>query len=126
MAVPPPPLVIEGILHQGCKMILGGTSKSNKSWCLLDLAMSVASGQEWWGRRCNQTRVIYINFELQPWAIDGRLAEGFVFRVQQQTGFGCVACAEAKLLPGFCVLGVEDPRPAEESKPRVHNSVAES
>lgn len=70
----PPPELITGILHQGCKMILGGTSKSNKSWCLLDLAMSVASGQEWWGRPCNQARVMYVNFELQPWAIDGRLA----------------------------------------------------
>jgi hypothetical protein len=70
---PPPAELIEGILHQGCKMILGGTSKSNKSWCLLDLAMAVATGQQWWGRRCNRTRVMYINFELQPWAIDGRL-----------------------------------------------------
>jgi hypothetical protein len=35
-ASPPvaPPQIIEGVLHQGCKMILGGTSKSNKSWCL--------------------------------------------------------------------------------------------
>jgi hypothetical protein len=41
-----PPQIIEGILHQGCKMVLGGTSKSNKSWCLLDLALSVASGQD--------------------------------------------------------------------------------
>jgi hypothetical protein len=24
-------------------MVFGGTSKSNKSWCLLDLALSVAS-----------------------------------------------------------------------------------
>lgn len=40
----PPPQIIEGLLHQGCKMVLGGTSKSNKSWCLLDLAVSVASG----------------------------------------------------------------------------------
>ena len=52
VAPAPPPQIIEGVLHQGCKMILGGTSKSNKSWCLLDLAMSVASGQPWWGRRC--------------------------------------------------------------------------
>ena len=29
MEFPAPPIVIEGILHQGCKMILGGTSKSN-------------------------------------------------------------------------------------------------
>ena len=55
-ASPPevPPEIIGGILHQGCKMVLGGTSKSNKSWCLLDLAISVASGQEWWGRRCER------------------------------------------------------------------------
>jgi hypothetical protein len=69
----PPPQIIEGILHQGCKMILGGTSKSNKSWCLLDLAVSVASGQEWWGRKCVRTPVLYINFELHVWAIAQRL-----------------------------------------------------
>ena len=46
-----PPQIIGGILHQGCKMILGGTSKSNKSWCLLDLDVSVASGEKWWSRR---------------------------------------------------------------------------
>ena len=71
---PKPTELIAGILHQGCKMILGGTSKSNKSWCLLDMAMSVASGQDWWGRRCIKSPVIYINLELQPWAIDERLA----------------------------------------------------
>jgi hypothetical protein len=70
---PAPPQIIEGILHQGCKMILGGTSKSNKSWCLLDLALSVASGQPWWGRRCVKQSVVYINFELQPWALAERI-----------------------------------------------------
>lgn len=69
-----PPQIIDGILHQGCKMIVGGTSKSNKSWCLLDLALSVASGQKWWGQRCEKMPVIYINFELQPWALAERLA----------------------------------------------------
>ena len=71
----PPPQIIEGILHQGCKMILGGTSKSNKSWCLLDLAVSVASGAGWWGRRCVKMPVIYINFELHPWAVALRLTD---------------------------------------------------
>ncbi len=69
----PPPEIIEGVLHQGCKMILGGTSKSNKSWCLLDLAVSVASGEKWWGRRCTRMPVLYINFELHGWAIKQRL-----------------------------------------------------
>ena len=73
-AVPPPPAqIIEGILHQGCKMILGGTSKSNKSWCLLDLAISVASGQPWWGRQCTKMPVVYINFELHDWALGQRI-----------------------------------------------------
>lgn len=77
VANPPvtPPQIIEGVLHQGCKMVLGGTSKSNKSWCLLDLALSVASGQKWWGRQCTRMPVVYINFELQPWALNQRLGE---------------------------------------------------
>jgi hypothetical protein len=69
----PPPQVVEGILHRGCKMILGGTSKSNKSWCLLDLAISVASGEKWWGHRCAKVPVVYINFELHRWSIAQRL-----------------------------------------------------
>jgi DNA-binding transcriptional ArsR family regulator len=68
-----PAQIIEGLLHQGCKMILGGTSKSNKSWCLLDLALSVASGEKWWGRPCTKMPVVYINFELHPWAIAQRI-----------------------------------------------------
>jgi DNA-binding transcriptional ArsR family regulator len=54
-------------------MILGGTSKSNKSWCLLDLALSVASGQPWWGRKCVKLPVVYINFELHTWAVAQRI-----------------------------------------------------
>jgi hypothetical protein len=70
---PVPPQIIRGMLHQGDKMILGGTSKSNKSWCLLDLALSVASGQKWWGHQCQKAAVVYINFELHPWAAAERL-----------------------------------------------------
>ena len=71
---PTPPQVIHGVLHQGGKMILNGTSKSNKSWSLLDLAISVASGQEWWGHRCEKLPVAYLNFELHPWAVQERLS----------------------------------------------------
>jgi len=71
---PVPPQIIHGLLHQGGKMILSGTSKSNKTWSLLDLAVSVASGQEWWGNRTQRSRVAYLNFELHPWAIQQRLA----------------------------------------------------
>ena len=40
-----PPQIIEGVLHVRSKMILGGTSKSNKSWCLLDLASVWPAGR---------------------------------------------------------------------------------
>jgi hypothetical protein len=50
----PPSQMVEGLLHQGCEMILGGTIKSNKSWCLLDLAISVGSGQKSWGRKLRE------------------------------------------------------------------------
>jgi hypothetical protein len=55
-------------------MILAGTSKSNKSWFLLDLALAVASGQKWAGHACTAAPVLYINFELQPWAMNQRLS----------------------------------------------------
>jgi hypothetical protein len=69
----PPPEIIKGVLHRGCKLMLGGTSKSNKSWSLLDLAVSVAAGQPWWGIETFQGPVIYINFELHDWAMGQRL-----------------------------------------------------
>lgn len=74
VACPPPPQIVRGVLHKGCKMILGATSKSNKSWCLLDLAISVASGQPWWGHSTEKAPVAYLNFELQPWAMAERIS----------------------------------------------------
>jgi hypothetical protein len=59
-----PPEVVEGLLHQGCKMVLGGASKSNKTWVLTDLAISVAAGVSWWEFPTVQGRVLYLNFEL--------------------------------------------------------------
>jgi hypothetical protein len=61
---PKPPEIVIGLLHQGCKMVLGGASKTNKTWVLTDLAASVAAGVPWWGFPTNQGRVLYVNFEL--------------------------------------------------------------
>jgi hypothetical protein len=70
---PAPPQIVHGVLHQTCKMLLSGTSKSNKSWSLLDLAVSVASGQKWWGHQCEEADVVYLNFELPDWGMRDRL-----------------------------------------------------
>jgi hypothetical protein len=58
------PELIAGILHQGMKMTLGGASKSNKTWCLVDMAVSVATGADWWGFPTTKRRVVYVNFEV--------------------------------------------------------------
>lgn len=68
-----PPELVGGILHQGCKLVLGSTAKSFKTWCLLDLALSVASGQPWLGRPTVAGKVLYVNFELPSWAFKERL-----------------------------------------------------
>jgi hypothetical protein len=57
--------VIEGMLHRGGKMVMGGASKSYKTWLLIDLGVSVATGSEWFnGYPTQKGRVLYVNFEL--------------------------------------------------------------
>lgn len=59
-----PPEVVEGLLHQGCKAVVGGGSKSFKTWILADLALSVANGAPWMGFSTKAGRVCYINLEI--------------------------------------------------------------
>jgi len=68
-----PPQLVHGLLHQGSKMVLGGGSKSYKTWSLLDLGMSVACGQTWWGFETTRSRVLYINLELAEWSFKERV-----------------------------------------------------
>ena len=62
---PEPPVLVAGLLHKGSKLVLGGGSKSFKTWSLIDLAISVATGSQWWGMDTVQGRVLYLNFEVQ-------------------------------------------------------------
>jgi hypothetical protein len=57
--------LVKGIVHQGSKLVVGGTSKGRKTMALIDLAVSVATGSSWWGFPCIQGPVCYINFEIQ-------------------------------------------------------------
>ena len=58
-----PPL-IDGVLRQGHKMMLGGPSKAGKSFALIELCVSIAEGVPWLGFGCAQGRVLYVNLEL--------------------------------------------------------------
>lgn len=63
----PPPLaevLIDGVLRQGHKMLLSGPSKAGKSFALMRLCIGIAEGFNWFGNRCRQGKVLYINMEI--------------------------------------------------------------
>jgi AAA domain-containing protein len=74
MPIDPPDELVAGILHKGSKLAFGGSSKSFKTWTLLDLAISVATGADWLGRAAAQGKVLFVNFEIQPHAWQRRIA----------------------------------------------------
>ena len=71
--IPEPTQLIHGILHQGSKMVLGGGSKSYKTWFLIDLALSVSCGIDWCGFPTTQGKALYINLEIQGYWAQRRL-----------------------------------------------------
>jgi hypothetical protein len=57
--------VVCGAIYHATKAAIGGASKSYKTWLLLDLAISVATGTAWMGKlETNKGRVLFVNFEL--------------------------------------------------------------
>lgn len=58
------PELIHGVLRQGHKMLLAGSSKAGKSFALMELALAISTGGEWLGWTCSRGKVLYCNFEL--------------------------------------------------------------
>lgn len=74
----PPPLkdeLIPGILRVGHKMLISGPSKAGKSFLLMNLAISMAEGEEWLGMKCRHGRVCYVNLELDEASCINRFRE---------------------------------------------------
>ena len=61
-----PAELVQGLLHRGSKLVLGGGSKTFKTWTLLDLAISVAAGEPWLSCHTVKGKVLYLNFEIPP------------------------------------------------------------
>ena len=70
-----PEVLIEGMLYRGGTMLIAGPSKARKSFTLIDAAVSIAYGEPWLGLVTTQTPVLYLNFELQEFAIGKRVNE---------------------------------------------------
>ena len=58
------PELIAGVLREGHKMIISGPSKAGKSFLLIELAFALAEGFNWLGNRCEMTKVLYCNMEI--------------------------------------------------------------
>ena len=71
--IPIPPEIVAGVLHQGSKLIVGGCSKSYKTWILMDLATAVATGTPWLGFTTTPGKVLYVNLEIQAGFFRARL-----------------------------------------------------
>lgn len=71
--LPKPPALIKGLVHQGTKVIVGGGSKSFKTWIQFDCAICVAYGLPWLGFETTPGRVLFVNFEIQPVFFQDRL-----------------------------------------------------
>lgn len=72
---PTPEELIEGLLYAPGTLLLSGPSKSRKTFTTLDLAIAIASGGKWLGRQCAASPVLYLNLELQDFAITERIAK---------------------------------------------------
>ena len=69
-----PPEIVEGILRETHKLLLTGPPKANKTWCLINLAVSVATGSWWIDFRCAKRRVLYIDLETDVRSLQKRIS----------------------------------------------------
>ena len=70
----PPSLVGGGLLDVGAKVIIGGPEKAGKSLLATQLAVCLASGQNWLGFKVYQAvPVLYIQLEISQYRLEERL-----------------------------------------------------
>ena len=82
--LPEPDTLIKGLVHKGTKIVVGGGSKSFKTWVQLDAAVCVAYGQSWLGYECVPGRVLFVNLEIQAAFFQARLKKVIETRGIQQ------------------------------------------
>jgi hypothetical protein len=73
--MPEPPELVQGLFREGEKAVIGGQSKSMKSWAAIDLAISVSQGVPFWGRQTSKGRVLIVNLELPLWNLRKRIRQ---------------------------------------------------
>lgn len=76
---PPPlkPVVIDGVLRKGHKMLLTGPSKAGKSFLQVQLAIAIAAGRTWLKWPCKKGKVLYCNLEIDPASLAHRFEDTY-------------------------------------------------
>jgi hypothetical protein len=74
-AMPEPPELVQGLFREGEKAVIGGQSKSMKSWAAIDCGISVAHGVQFWNRNTSKGRVLIVNLELPGWNLRKRIRQ---------------------------------------------------
>lgn len=71
---PPPrkPVLVEDMLRRGHIGLISGKAKLGKTWSAIQLAVAVATGGEWFGRKCEKGDVLFIDPEVDPASLDNR------------------------------------------------------
>ena len=65
--------LLKGVLYEGGTMMMSGASKSMKTFTMIAAGLAVASGSDWLGIRCATAPVVYLNLELQDFAMAQRV-----------------------------------------------------
>ncbi|MEY5101111.1 MAG: hypothetical protein RJA36_3830 [Pseudomonadota bacterium] len=105
-----PEEIVAGVLNRGAKMMIAGGSKSFKTWVLLHLGLSVATGTPWWGMKTKPGRVLYVNLELMREYCEVRTRQiCAAMKVERAEQFDSwhlrgYACDFTKLLPHFFTM----------------------
>lgn len=71
--LPAPVEIVQGIVAEHSKLVIGGGSKSFKTWLTIAIALCIAHGRPWLGRPSKRRRVFYINLELKSISFKRRL-----------------------------------------------------
>lgn len=73
--LPVPLHLIDGVLAQEGVLVLGGGSKSRKSFLMIELALAIITGSSWLGFPCKKGRVLYINMEVEDSQFQHRVCD---------------------------------------------------
>lgn len=65
---------VEGVLLETHKMLVTGPSKAGKTWCLINLAMSMATGGWWIDFKCAKRKVLFVDLETDPRTLQRRVS----------------------------------------------------